>query len=75
MIRRRSLFAIAAGTLAMPAVLRAQTVQKLTFYYPIAVGGPLQAIMDGYCQDFQKETGITVEIGRASCMERVLMPV
>jgi sn-glycerol 3-phosphate transport system substrate-binding protein len=61
MIRRRSLFAVAAGTLAMPAVLRAQTVQKLTFYYPIAVGGPLQAIMDGYCQDFQKETGITVE--------------
>ena len=61
MIRRRSLFAVAAGALAMPAVLRAQTVQKLTFYYPIAVGGPLQAIMDGYCQDFQKETGITVE--------------
>ena len=38
-----------------------QTVQKLTFYYPIAVGGPLQAIMDGYCKDFQKETGIAVE--------------
>ena len=42
MIRRRSLFAAAAGALAMPAVLRAQTVQKLTFYYPIAVGGPLR---------------------------------
>ncbi len=61
MIRRRSLLATTAGVLAMPAVLRAQTVQKLTFYYPIAVGGPLQAIMDGYCRDFQKETGITVE--------------
>lgn len=61
MIRRRSLLATTAGMLAMPAVLRAQTVQKLTFYYPIAVGGPLQAIMDGYCKDFQKETGITVE--------------
>jgi sn-glycerol 3-phosphate transport system substrate-binding protein len=61
MIRRRSLLATTAGVLAMPAVLRAQTVQKLTFYYPIAVGGPLQAIMDSYCKDFQKETGITVE--------------
>ena len=61
MIHRRSLLATTAGMLAMPAVLRAQTVQKLTFYYPIAVGGPLQAIMDGYCMDFQKETGIAVE--------------
>jgi sn-glycerol 3-phosphate transport system substrate-binding protein len=61
MIRRRSLLATTAGVLAMPAILRAQAVQKLTFYYPIAVGGPLQAIMDGYCQAFQKETGITVE--------------
>ena len=61
MIHRRSLLATTAGILAMPAVLRAQTVQKLTFYYPIAVGGPLQAIMDGYCKDFQKETGIAVE--------------
>jgi len=61
MIRRRSLFAAAASTLAMPAVLRAQTVQKLTFYFPIAVGGPLQAIVDGYCKGFQQEAGIAVE--------------
>jgi len=61
MIRRRLLFAAAASALAMPAVLRAQTVQKLTFYFPIAVGGPLQAIVDGYCKGFQQETGIAVE--------------
>jgi sn-glycerol 3-phosphate transport system substrate-binding protein len=64
MIRRRHLLAasagVAAGALAAPAVLRAQEVKALTFYYPIAVGGPLQAIMDGYCADFAKETGITV---------------
>ena len=36
-------------------------VQKLTFYYPIAVGGPLQAVIDGYCKGFQQETGIAVE--------------
>ncbi len=47
MIRRRDLLAATAGTLAAPAVLRAQTVQKLTFYYPVAVGGPLTAIVDG----------------------------
>ena len=61
MIRRRTLLTVSAGMLAAPAILRAQSVQKLTFYYPIAVGGPLQAIMDGYCKAFQQETGIAVE--------------
>ena len=64
MIRRRRLLAASAGfvagTLAAPALLRAQEVKALTFYYPIAVGGPLQTIMDGYCADFAKETGITI---------------
>jgi sn-glycerol 3-phosphate transport system substrate-binding protein len=64
MIRRRRLLAasagFAAGALGAPAILRAQEVKALTFYYPIAVGGPLQTIMDGYCADFAKETGITV---------------
>jgi sn-glycerol 3-phosphate transport system substrate-binding protein len=57
---RRTLLGAAAATLAAPAILRAQTAQKLTFYYPIAVGGPIPAIIDGYCRDFAKETGITV---------------
>jgi sn-glycerol 3-phosphate transport system substrate-binding protein len=61
MIRRRALLAASAGVLAAPSVLRAQSVQKLTFYYPIAVGGPLQAIIDGYCKAFQEETGIAIE--------------
>jgi sn-glycerol 3-phosphate transport system substrate-binding protein len=61
MLRRRKLLATAAGVLATPAVLRAQTVRRLTFYYPIAVGGPLQSIMDGYCKAFEQETGIAVE--------------
>ena len=60
MIRRRSLLAATAATLAAPAILRAQTVSKLTFYYPVAVGGPIAAIIDGYCKDFQKESGIEV---------------
>jgi sn-glycerol 3-phosphate transport system substrate-binding protein len=61
MIRRRTLLTATASLLAAPAILRAQAVEKLTFYYPIAVGGPLQAVIDGYCKGFQQETGITVE--------------
>ncbi len=57
MIRRRALLGAA---LAAPAVLRAQTVEALTFYYPIAVGGPIQALIDGYCADFKRDSGITV---------------
>lgn len=61
MIRRRTLLAASVGALAAPAILRAQGVQKLTFYYPIAVGGPIAAIIDGYCKGFEQETGIEVE--------------
>src|SRR3954454_4187694 len=60
MIRRRTLLASAAATLAAPMVLRAQTVQKLSFYYPIAVGGPITAIVDDYCKQFQAASGIEV---------------
>jgi len=60
MLKRRTLLAAGAATLAMPAILRAQTAKVLTFYYPIAVGGPLTAIIDGYCKDFAHETGIVV---------------
>jgi sn-glycerol 3-phosphate transport system substrate-binding protein len=59
-MRRRTLLAGAASALAAPALLRAQTAQSLTFYYPIAVGGPIQSVIDGYCADYKKETGVTV---------------
>jgi sn-glycerol 3-phosphate transport system substrate-binding protein len=62
---RRTLLTTAAVTgaasLAMPAVLRAQAVTSLSFYYPIAVGGPIPAIFDGYCAEFHKATGIEVK--------------
>ena len=60
MIRRRTLMAASVATLAAPAIVRAQTVKELTFYFPIAVGGPLTAVIDGYCQTFKKQSGITV---------------
>ena len=59
-MHRRTLLAAGAAALAAPAILRAQTATELTFYYPIAVGGPLQAIIDGYCTDYRKETGVTI---------------
>ena len=58
---RRTLLTTAAASLATPAILRAQSAAvSLDFYYPIAVGGPLPAILDGYCRQFHDETGITV---------------
>ena len=59
MIRRRTLLSASAAALAAPAVARAQSM-KLSFYYPIAVGGPIPAIIDGYCKEFQAKTGIEV---------------
>ena len=61
MIQRRTLLAATAATLAAPAIVRAQTVKELSFYYPIAVGGPIPAVIDGYCQEFQKQSGIAVK--------------
>ena len=49
-----------AGIVAAPALLRAQEVKELTFYYPIAVGGPVTKLVDGLCAGFEKEAGIKV---------------
>jgi sn-glycerol 3-phosphate transport system substrate-binding protein len=60
---RRSLLkagAASAGLVAAPALLRAQEVKELTFYYPIAVGGPVTKLVDQICADFEKESGIKV---------------
>ncbi len=52
--------ALAAGTLAAPAIVRAAT--EIPFYYPVAVGGPITRIIDGYAADFEKENpGISVK--------------
>jgi sn-glycerol 3-phosphate transport system substrate-binding protein len=52
--------AIAAVMLALPSVAMAADVQ-LSFYYPVAVGGPIPKIVDGYVAGFEKENpGIKV---------------
>src|SRR5258708_7895359 len=51
--------AAAGSTLAAPATVRAAT--EVSFYFPVAVGGPITKIIDGYAADFEKENpGISV---------------
>jgi sn-glycerol 3-phosphate transport system substrate-binding protein len=45
----------------LAAVGPAQAQTQLTFYYPIAVGGPLTKVIDGYARQFEQENpGIKV---------------
>jgi len=55
-MRRRVLQAIGATALAgaLPAA-RAQKPVELTFYYPVAVGGPVTKTIDRMAADFEKE--------------------
>ncbi len=63
--RRRSarhLLKLTASTLlaaALPLAAHAQT--EISFYFPVAVGGPVTKIIDGYARDFEKDNpGIKV---------------
>jgi sn-glycerol 3-phosphate transport system substrate-binding protein len=52
--------AVTGSMLAAPATVRAAT--EVSFYYPVAVGGPITKIIDGYAADFEKENpGISVK--------------
>jgi sn-glycerol 3-phosphate transport system substrate-binding protein len=51
---------MAAAAAGMALTAFADT--EVTFYYPVAVGGPITKIIDGYVEQFQKENpGITVK--------------
>src|SRR5512134_4171621 len=50
----KRLFAVLLAT-ALCAVAQARADTTLTFYYPIAVSGPLTKVIDGYARDFEKE--------------------
>jgi sn-glycerol 3-phosphate transport system substrate-binding protein len=54
-ISRRTLLAGATGVLAAPAIVRADAGTEIEFYFPVAVGGPITRIIDGYAADFMKE--------------------
>lgn len=55
MTRRTALGGLAASTLIAAPAVRAQAPVELTFNYPVAVGGPITKVIDGYCADFEKE--------------------
>ena len=48
--------ALAAGSLvAMPSILRAQSAVEFSFFFPVAVGGPITKLIDKFAQDFEAE--------------------
>ena len=41
--------ALATGSfLAMPSILRAQSAAEFSFFFPVAVGGPITKLIDAY---------------------------
>ncbi|MGG5821208.1 ABC transporter substrate-binding protein [Falsiroseomonas sp. HW251] len=53
-ITRRTTLGLVGAALAAPAV-HAQAPTEITFNYPIAVGGPIPRLIDGYCEEFARE--------------------
>jgi sn-glycerol 3-phosphate transport system substrate-binding protein len=51
---RRTTLGLMGATIAAPAV-HAQAPTEITFNYPIAVGGPIPRLIDGYCEEFARE--------------------
>src|SRR5947209_7886781 len=45
---------IVAGAALTSGRARAAEPTEITFYYPVAVGGPITKIVDGYAADFEK---------------------
>jgi len=52
-LTRRSI--LASSLVAMPAIVRAQSPVELSFLFPVAVGGPITKIIDGYAAAFEQE--------------------
>jgi len=52
---RTTTIAAALFPLAALLPLAAQAQTEVSFYYPVAVGGPITKIIDGYAADFEKE--------------------
>src|SRR5881394_4167800 len=47
---------------ALSALAFAQAPVEISFYYPVAVGGPITKIVDGLAADFEKENpGVKVK--------------
>src|SRR6478735_3645228 len=44
-----------AGSLALPGLALAQQATEISFFYPVAVGGPISKLIDAYAAGFEKE--------------------
>ncbi|HEY5794649.1 MAG TPA: ABC transporter substrate-binding protein [Bosea sp. (in: a-proteobacteria)] len=44
-----------AGSVALPGVALAQQATELSFFYPVAVGGPITKLIDAYAAGFEKD--------------------
>ena len=54
MDRRKFLAGTAALASGIAAPALAQAATEVSFFYPIAVGGPIAKIIDGFAADFEK---------------------
>src|SRR3954451_2622606 len=52
-VARAGAAVLGAAGLAKPAL--AQGTTEVSFFFPVAVGGPITKIIDGYAADFAKE--------------------
>lgn len=60
--RRTVLGGLAAVPILGAPAVHGQTRTEITFNYPVAVGGPITKIIDGFCADFEKENpGVKVK--------------
>jgi sn-glycerol 3-phosphate transport system substrate-binding protein len=62
-IRRAfAVLVVAIASTILPSAAQGQTPVEISFYYPIAVGGKIPKIIDGFAADFEKENpGIKVK--------------
>jgi len=51
----RNIVGALAAACAFVAATAVQAQTEVSFYYPVAVGGPITKIIDGYAADFEKE--------------------
>ena len=63
-----------ASAVALTLGVSAASATEITFYYPIAVGGPITKIVDGYVEAFQKKhPDITVKPVYTVCYQDSLV--
>ena len=55
MLKRAGRWLAGVAAAAITAIAYAQAPVEVSFFYPVAVGGPITKIVDGFAADFEKE--------------------